>query len=344
MGQLVQQVTDGAGYVFKGGRLLQRCLLSQPFLCNWQVTYRCNFKCSVCSFWREPHPPAEELTTDQIQQIAERLRPLAPLVISMAGGEPLIRRDLPEIARILSADHYFTIITNGWFVTPELASRLYDNGLQDVHVSIDYATAARQDAQRGCEGAFDRAVRALEIFRETRPSRWHRVHIMAVLLDDNLEDLEPLIQLAQRTQTSFELSLYSHRRGQKPMRMPRTPVAKRLRELKAHYPETFVSMDGYLAGFDRAIEDGAPRCNAGRTFLNIDDRGRVSRCIDTNDQTVGSLLTEPVDLLLERLAGQSESDPCRDCWTSCRGFGEVMAGPMGMIRSLPDFYRAVRPL
>ena len=30
--------------------------------CNLQVTYRCNFKCQICDFWKKPHDPADELT------------------------------------------------------------------------------------------------------------------------------------------------------------------------------------------------------------------------------------------------------------------------------------------
>jgi hypothetical protein len=90
--------------------------------------------------------------------------------------------------------------------------------------------------------------------------------------------------------------------------------------------------------------EGVPSCHAGRTFFNIDDRGRLSRCIDRNESPVGSLLDEPLEPLLRRLATECELDPCTDCWTSCRGFADTMAGPLGLARSLPDFYRAVRPL
>lgn len=345
MGSISERLIEEAGYVTKGGRLLQRFMTARPFLCNWQITYRCNFNCSICSFWSECHQPSDELTLDQVKVVAERLRPLAPLVVSMAGGEPLIRKDLPEIAREISRDHYFTLITNGWFLTRELAEQLYDNGLHDIHVSIDYANPDRHDAMRKCKGAFDRAVQAIELLRDTRPDRRHRVHVMAVLLDDNVEDIEQLIHLAEELGVSFELSLYSHRRGQKPLRLPTQPVAEHLSELKRRHPSTFVSMSDYLAAFDQAIKnEGMPECRAGRTFFNIDDRGRVSRCIDTNDQPVASLLEHDIDTVLSRLATQAKSDPCGDCWTSCRGFGDVMVGPRGMARSLPDFLRAVKPL
>jgi MoaA/NifB/PqqE/SkfB family radical SAM enzyme len=345
MGRLTTRFIDEAQYVTKGGRLLRRFWSAKPFLLNWQITYRCNFKCDICSFWRDAHGTADELDLEQVRTVAQRLQPLGPLIISMAGGEPLIRKDLPDIAQILSRDHYFTIISNGWYLTAELARRLYDSGLQDAHISIDYADPGRHDAMRKRQGSFDRALRAVELLRDARPNRRHRVHIMAVLLDDNIDDIEQLIELAEDLGVSVELSLYSHGRGRRPIRYPDRPVAERLVQLKKKHPSTFVSMSEYLAGFDRAVDgDGIPECHAGKTFFNIDDRGRVSRCIDTNDLPVGNLLDEPLEPLVDRLATQGQTHPCAECWTSCRGFGDIIAGPGNLVRTLGDFYQVVRPL
>ncbi|MBI5487218.1 MAG: radical SAM protein [Deltaproteobacteria bacterium] len=342
IGSMLDRLEGEARTAAKGAKLLYGMLRERPFLCNWQITYRCNLKCGICSFWRDPPSAREELDLDGVRAVAERLRPFAPLMLSMAGGEPLLRRDLPEIARLLARDHWFSLITNGWFLTRELAERLYDAGLQDIHVSLDYADPDRHDAQRGVRGSFARAVTALELLRDLRPDRRHRVHIMAVLLDDNVDEVEPLIRLAEDLGVSFELSLYSHRRGQKPVRVPGRPVAARLAELKRGHP-AFVSYRDYLAEFDRAVAaDGMPACRAGRTFFNIDHRGRVSRCIDTNDQPSGSLLDQPLDVLLGRLRDQARFDPCSRCWTSCRGFADVAAGPLRFLRTLPDLYQGAK--
>jgi MoaA/NifB/PqqE/SkfB family radical SAM enzyme len=343
MGTLMRRTLDEARYLAKGARLLYGFATERPFLCNWQITYRCNFRCEICSFWHDNHSSSEELGIEEVKQIAARLRPVAPLVLSMAGGEPLLRKDLPEIARLLAPDHFFSLITNGWLLTRALAEELYDAGLQDIHVSIDYANPARHDAQRGVKGAFERALAALRALHDLRPDRKHRVHIMAVLLDDNVGELEGLMELAEELGVSFELSLYSHRRGQKPARVPSAPVVEYLRELKRRHP-SFVSFDDYLAGFDRARAGELGACRGGSTFFNIDHRGRVSRCIDTNDRPAGSLLEEDLDAILPRLRAMAASDPCAECWTSCRGFADIIAGPRGIARALPDFVQAIRPL
>ncbi len=339
----LDQLGSELGFLAKGSRLLGNVIGNRLFLCNWQVTYRCDFRCSTCLFWREDHRAADELNLEQIRVAADTLRPLAPLAISMSGGEPLLREDLPEIARILSRDHFFSIITNGWHVTREKAQALYDAGMGDVHVSLDYATASRHDALRGRPGAFDRAVRALEHFRDTRPDRRHRVHALAMLLEDNLDDIERLVLLAEELGVSVELSLYSDRRGRLPRRSPERPVTEFLRQLKAHHPDSFVPMTDYLSSFDEAVRNhGVPACHAGQTFFNVDERGQVSLCIDSLERPVASLLTDSADTIVDALRDRTRTNPCGQCWTSCRGLGDILAGPTGFARSAQDFYRAIR--
>jgi MoaA/NifB/PqqE/SkfB family radical SAM enzyme len=328
---------EGPGYLYKSVRFMGTCMSNRPFLCNWQITSRCNMRCGICAFWRASHARAEELTLDGVRQIADNLRPFAPLVISVAGGEPLLRPDLPEIASMLAKDHFFTLITNGWYLTRPLAERLYEAGTLDIHVSLDYADAEKHDRMRGCKGAFDRAVEALRLLREIRPDRRRRVHMMTVLMEDNVDELEGLLRLAEDLGVTFELSLYSHRRGEKPMRYPREEVASRLLELKRRH-SCFLSPASYLRGFDVATRTSElSPCRGGDRFFNINHRGGVSRCIDTNDDEVGNARTEPLADLLVRLRALQEAERCNQCWTSCRGFADVLKHPMSIVPLIPRF-------
>ena len=55
------------------------------------VTYRCNAKCNMCDCWRDPSRPEEEIQMDTIRKLPEMA------FTNITGGEPFIRRDLPEI-------------------------------------------------------------------------------------------------------------------------------------------------------------------------------------------------------------------------------------------------------
>jgi MoaA/NifB/PqqE/SkfB family radical SAM enzyme len=311
--------------------------------CNLQVTYRCNFKCQICDFWKTPHDPANELSLDDIRLIGRKLSRLGTLIISLAGGEPLMRRDIYDVITALNAANHFPIlITNGWFVDETVARDILRAGLQEISVSIDYRDPAKHDAQRGCPGAWERGIRALELFHKNRPDRRNRVHMISVLMDDNLDDVEPLIQLSREIGVTYMVSLYSWNRGTKSPRLPGTSVTQRLLDLKKKYPE-FVTLTSYVERLDEAIATGGVGdCKTGRLLMNIDNRGNVSRCTERLDEPVGNILRDDIGEIRGRLARVTDGQPCSECWTSCRGFAESMFMPPRM-RQYREFFHSVRP-
>lgn len=328
---------------------LYRCLrLGSAFLrrrlihCNLQVTYRCNFRCQICDFWKEHHPASEELTPEQVRVAGEKLGRLGTMIVSLGGGEPLIREDLYQLTAILrDTGHFPILITNGWFVNESVARDILRAGLQEISVSVDYADPARHDAQRGCPGSWRRAVRALELLHRERPDRRCRVHMISVLMDDNLDDIEPLLRICRDLGVTYYVNLYSCGRGTKARRAPASEVQSRLLDLKSRYPE-FVTLTSYLESFDRAIRDGGiGSCEGGTLFLNVGSRGEVSRCIDTLDDPAGNILTDDVFAIRDRLARLRAEKPCAACWTSCRGFAECMY-KTPRARQFREFYTSVK--
>jgi MoaA/NifB/PqqE/SkfB family radical SAM enzyme len=307
-----------------------------------QVTYRCNFKCAICDFWKQAHDPADELSLDDIRVIGRKLNRLGTLIISLAGGEPLIREDLYDIITILNETNHFPIlITNGWYVDETVARDILRAGLQEISVSIDYRDPARHDAQRGCPGAWERGIRALELLNRHRPDRRNRVHMISVLMDDNLDDIEELIRLSRDLGVTYMVSLYSWNRGTKLRRLPDGKVTAHLLGLKAKYPE-FVTLTSYLERFDQAIaEGGIGDCQTGRILMNIDNCGKVARCTETLEEPVGNILTDDIMDIRDRLRRMQRTRPCAQCWTSCRGFAESMSRPP-RLRQFREFYASVK--
>ena len=316
--------------MWKAPRLALSMLLKRPSLCLWQVTGRCQFACRICNFWKETQP--EDLALDACATILRGLRKLAPLMLSLAGGEPFLREDLPELVRMASRDHFCAIITNGYLVTRDKAKAVWQAGLTDVVVSLDYATPARHDDQRGVEGAFSRALAALEHFQSTRPSWRQKVRINTVVMEENRDELAGLLLLAEELGVSVSFTLYSDRLGQKVNRVPTSPISAQLLELRKRHPRQVASPAAYLAKFDQALVGGIPGCHGGRTFLNINPLGRLSRCIDRNDESLLNLLTTPPKAVARAMRSTRHSD-CHGCFTACRALGDVSTGFSGLSAS-----------
>ena len=311
---------------------------------NLQILYQCNFRCQICDFWKEPYRRMPLLSPQQTEIISDKLaQSIGPLIVSIGGGEPLIHRGLTQIVRALARHHFPVMICNGWLVTEEKARELFSAGLHEISISVDYASAEKHDAQRGRKGSFDRAIRALEILQANRQHSSQRVHMITVIMDDNLDEVEPLIQLAEKIGVSYLVTLYSDHRGNKENKLSRTDLTRRLLDLRKRYPR-FVPLRGYLDRFTEAVTTGVSPCYAGKILFNIDCQGNVSRCIDQLDHPAGNILTDDVPSIRQTLLDQFESGDCNKCWTSCRGNFETLMYGKQRLKNLIDSYRVTRSI
>jgi MoaA/NifB/PqqE/SkfB family radical SAM enzyme len=310
--EMVQENLKKARYIRS---FLQRGLVHT----NLQLLYRCNFRCQICDYWKPEFKERPQLSLEQVERISDKLNEIGPQVVSIGGGEPLLHPEIEGVVRALARHHFPVMICNGWFITPERARTLWRAGMYEISVSVDYVDPERHDRQRGVKGAHERAVRALEVLHETRTRTDQRVHMISVIMDDNLADVEPLIQLCKRMGITYLVTLYSDGRGAKSWRASSDDVGRTLLQLKQRHPE-FVVLRGYVGNFTRAIrERGIGNCTTGKNLCNIDSQGDVSLCIDRLDEPVGNMLTDDTMELVRRLEARYRENECRDCWTSCRG-------------------------
>ena len=310
---------------------------------NLQVLYQCNFKCRICDFWKKEYSKMPKLSLAQMEVITEKLRGVGPLIVSIGGGEPLIHRDLIGIIKLLARDHFPVMICNGWYVTPEKARAMWQAGLHEISVSVDYADPKRHDEQRGKPGAFDRALRALDALHKTRTNRMQRVHMISVVMDDNLDQIEPLIKLAKDIGVTYLVTMYSSGRGKKEDIAARADISRHLLDLRRRYPN-FAAIRGYLSRFSQAASEGVDPCFAGKNLFNIDCQGNVTRCIDRLDLVAGNILTDDFPPIEQALLRQFENNDCKDCWTSCRGNFETLMYGRDRLRNLVDGYNISRPI
>jgi MoaA/NifB/PqqE/SkfB family radical SAM enzyme len=323
----------------KGSRLLYGFVAKRPLHAIVQVSNRCNLTCGFCSFWENPARKSDEMTVADFVTLSGKLAQAGSMVVSIEGGEPTMRGDLVEIVDAFARHHHPLMATNGWFMTPELAQRLWDAGLDTCGVSIDYPDA-RHDAYRGKPGTLDAARRAIDVLRDRAPRGAGQVFVMTVVMHDNVDDLRALLELSREHDVRHQVTVIStvgagrHVRAQ---HRPAVGAGARLLELKREFPH-LVSFTGYLEGVDDFLA-GKPhaRCWAGERFLNIDHLGDVSPCIEKLHLRAGNLLREPWSVVAARLAALDEPKHCNDCWTSCRGFVEQMSG-FPQLRAWREFF------
>ena len=165
-------------------------------LAQWThfVTSVCNARCAHCFY--PINSGTNELTLDEIERFVGTLPPIRLLLIS--GGEPFLRRDLPEIIRV-----YFErcgvlnvgVPTNG-FAAAEIAAvaaricSISPDLSLGVSVSVD-GFREFHDRVRAVPGLYDRALASLESLLELARSTPNlTVGVTTVFMRDNQREIE----------------------------------------------------------------------------------------------------------------------------------------------------------
>ena len=87
----------------------------------WNITRRCNLKCVHCYAHAKDIPFDNELTTDQGKGLIDDLAAFGSPVMLFSGGEPLVRKDLPQLAAYAVEKGMRAVIsTNGTLITPKI--------------------------------------------------------------------------------------------------------------------------------------------------------------------------------------------------------------------------------
>jgi Fe-coproporphyrin III synthase len=128
----------------------------------WNMTKRCNLKCVHCYAHAQDMHGQDDLTTADGKKIIDDLAQFGVPVLLFSGGEPLVRKDLPELAAYAVENGMRAVIsTNGTLITRDTAQTLKEIGLSYVGISID-GLADINDRFRGVPGAFQKAMQGIE--------------------------------------------------------------------------------------------------------------------------------------------------------------------------------------
>src|SRR5438445_2714343 len=107
-----------------------------PFLTQIVVIRRCNLSCGYCS---EYDKSSEPVPAQLLEVRFRKLKELGAFGISLTGGEPTMHPELPRLIRTCRQLGFFRtgMISNGFFLRPELIEALNEAGLQEMQISID---------------------------------------------------------------------------------------------------------------------------------------------------------------------------------------------------------------
>lgn len=135
---------------------------------SFDITYKCNYRCKHCYNSSGCHDDSLELSDSQALSIIEDVAAMFPDSICICGGEPLLKKELIYLIgnklADLSPNTSISMVTNGYYLTYDVAKKFKKCGIKKIQISLDGAEATTHEWLRG-KGTFNSAIKALEILK-----------------------------------------------------------------------------------------------------------------------------------------------------------------------------------
>jgi MoaA/NifB/PqqE/SkfB family radical SAM enzyme len=282
----------------------------RPLLVHFEVTMRCNARCGFCDYWKTP----SSARAGELASFADAARYFDPMMITFTGGEPLLRRDLEDIVAAVHGavrTTYITLITHGGMLTTARARGLWEAGVHQFNISLDYLDD-RHDAARGIPGLSDRIWTVVDGMRSMGIDN---IRFNTVLKEDNLDQALPLVERAAALGCGVNFSLYTDLKNGNAEHLIRDQriaqldeVIGRLLAYKRRRRGVITNSDHYLREIPRYVRGEVTEpCQSGIRTIHVDPTGHVKRCPDF-----------PTDFHWRDFARYAPI-ACNDCFYACRG-------------------------
>lgn len=165
---------------------------NQPRLVAWEVTRSCNLNCVHCRASSEKGPYEGELDTKKAKRILDEITLTGSPIIILTGGEPLLRKDIFELARYgTGLGLRMVMATNGTLLTPEMAVEMKKSGIKRVSISLDGETAEKHDNFRKVNGAFDASLKGISYLKEAGIE----FQVNTTVTRHNVDDIDKILKM-----------------------------------------------------------------------------------------------------------------------------------------------------
>ena len=171
---------------------------NRPVYIHYGITHRCNLHCRICKIYQDAKED-EELSIGQIEKVFDFLKSLGVVYISIGGGEPFLRKDLPSVVKLLRRKGFMVrLLTNATLAKEDSIKKLVSAGLREISLCLDSLDSQKQDYICNCEGAWEKTKKGIDLFSNILPKNGRLLLINTVVSAFNIKELPQLSQFAKR--------------------------------------------------------------------------------------------------------------------------------------------------
>jgi len=173
--------------------------MDKPLFIVLVTNNSCNFKCSYCYGDYGHRNGVPDYTTRDLLKIIDELKEMGTRILTLHGGESLLRKDFGEIANYAKLKGFYVSLNSNGTLVPKRIAEL--KCLDNLCISMD-GNEESNDKNRG-KGSFKQAIAALKIANQ------HKIPIVvsATLTKDNIDDMQFLAELGKKMDFRLQYSI-----------------------------------------------------------------------------------------------------------------------------------------
>jgi MoaA/NifB/PqqE/SkfB family radical SAM enzyme len=280
----------------------------------------------MCKIYQEANEN-EELSIGKIESAFDILRRLGVVYVSIGGGEPFLRKDLPSVIRLLIKRGFMVrLLTNGTLADENLIKNIASLGLREVSISLDTLDYRKQDYICNSQGVWEKIMKSMDLFLSIFPKNRRLLLINTVVSPLNIKELPQMSQFAKSK--GYYISFVPVEPNDIPEVTFTPGDHKCIDESYDYLIKTKKRGKSYIFNSSLFLEKSRQylkfkvhnwRCDAGKTYFSINPKGELSIC--HGFKPVYSLLgKDSLDLLKsEKFKKNRESliSKCTGCMRPC---------------------------
>lgn len=171
---------------------------ARPEVLIWDITSRCNLACIHCYNSGRYESSEHDLSTTQAVQAIDKAADAGFKHIHLLGGEPLLRTDLPELARRGTMRGMIVSINTNGLAEEQKWRELIEAGVSEIGVSIDGAIPETNDRIRG-RGTYARIIDSIQTLvglRSEYRGQLKTISLVFTMTKHNLQEMASMYELA----------------------------------------------------------------------------------------------------------------------------------------------------
>lgn len=285
-----------------------------PLILTHRVTSLCNCKCDTCDLWKKSSEYKDDLSKEKIFEMLKDAKTAGMIGYSVWGGEPLLRKDLPEILQFAKKLKFMTmVITNGFFLKER--HKEISPFTDFLAVSID-ANDDLHDRMRGRKGVRKRAIEGIKLCKNSKM----KIIINSVISKLNVDRIEDLLDLSKELDVlhTFEPMDINedYFKPNQQLRLSKeerqTVFSKIIKFKKAGY--RIGNSTQYLHNFSYQKEY---TCHSPKISITVDAHGTISSCVNTVWGNITNRRFKEIFESQEFKEFCKKAEQCNKCDVSC---------------------------